>query len=221
MLQNLQSSSEAEIDIDKARVLKTLDLLGKSFAGCPLPTNVVEQILANLQEVEGAVQTYGKSIVNSHEIYDNFWSILFKRMFVELNGDDETPRMVSFFQEQILKAENSVKIAEKTLSGKLRVFSELYELFEDVRASLEETNETGEIQPSMRLVRTLHEFMNSNIRPLFVNATTNRFAYALECVDRVNTSMRGLIATLKVHDQLQMDFDRAERRMRSLFPETL
>lgn len=223
MLQNLQSSSEAEIDIDKTRVLKTLDLLAKSFAGCPLPANVVQQMLANLKEVEDAVQTYGKSIVNSHEIYDNFWSswFLFKRMFVELNGDDETPRMVSFFQEQILKAENSVKIAEKTLSGKLRVFSELYELFEDVRASLEETNETGEIQPSMRLVRTLHEFMNSSIRPLFVNATTNRFAYALECVDRVNTSMRGLVATLKVHDQLQMDFDRAERRMRTLFPETL
>ena len=213
--------SPRNVDVDK--VLKAIDMLRKAFSGSPLPVDTVQRLSEKLQQLESDVIKNGRGVVDGAEIYENFWAnwASFKRVFVKVNTDEETPRMIVFFQEQLSKAVNSVRIAEKVTGIRDDCIVELYGLFQEALTSLAEVGEKGTIRFAARDVRALYEFMSTTVAPLFEDTTTRRFLYAMQCVERAQESMMGLVATRKVHHQLQSDFDRAEERMRVLVPETL
>lgn len=99
---------------------------------------------------------YGRVIISGPEIYNNFWEnwSIFKRYFVEINGDDEAPRTISFCSEEISKAETSLKVAEKLVKPNM-AFATLYQRIDVVKSDLSEADDFATVQPCLKLIRSL------------------------------------------------------------------
>lgn len=100
-------------------------------------------------------------------------------------------------------------------------FATLYQRIDVVKSDLSEADDFATVQPCLKLIRSLHDYITVYIRPMYLSIQTNRIAYALQCVNRAYTSLKGLIQTMRVHDQVQDEFEVAEKRMHNLIPKSL
>ena len=119
-----------------------------------------------IKEIKQTVTQYGKTITQSSEIYDDFWSNwgIFKRAFFEIvNGSDDSPRLIMFYKEMVknswdsmLGTKNSLRLPDPnsvspgSIKNSRRLqeqydlaiwFEELYNGYQSIMDSLEDASD--------------------------------------------------------------------------------
>ena len=75
LLNNLSTPKDIKIPIDKTKIERILDNFMKSYAFYPLSSNDIQCLNEAIKEIKQTVTQYGKTITQSSEIYDDFWSL--------------------------------------------------------------------------------------------------------------------------------------------------
>lgn len=209
---------EKQIGINKNRVLRILETFLKSFFNYKLPQSTISQFVSQIKELINNIKRYGVEITNPSEIYDDFWMnwFTFKRLFVEINGDDEAPRVAAFCKDQLLKSEQSMQKIGKSLQSKKASdnFALLFEQFEQISEILDD-DIYAVPKPLLKLQQGLHTVF----RPVF--GSSPNYVYSIQCIERIKASIDQLNSLQDVHDQIDLDFDQVEEKMRINFPQSL
>ena len=189
-----------------AKVMRTIQALSKSFHSYPIS-------IASQQRIDCAIDTLIDAVTNRKRI-TRVWNSFKQIMKSEIVDCDEA-KMAAFYLAQVTKAEQSVKIAGQEIIEESGL-DYIFQTFSDTRSVLNEACHSGNVRKCTSFVRLLYRQMYEDLAPIFEDMSTNRFAYALQCVKTVSLSLRGVVVARDIADALQESCDQVEWKLKHL-----
>lgn len=197
-LNNLSTQKEIKIPIDKNKIERMLDKFMKSYAFYPLSSNDIHSLNEATKELKQNVSQYGKTITQSSEIYDDFWSNfdIFRRAFFEIiNGSDDSPRLILFYREMtqnswdsMISAKNSLRLPDSksisptSIKNSKRqqeqyefalLFEQLFNGYQIIMDSLDEASDTDNFDILKKSINNVSNLLKKQIAPIFSNFNSN------------------------------------------------
>ena len=194
LLNNLSTPKEVKIPIDKNKIERILDNFMKSYAFYPLSSNDIQALNEAIKELKQAVSQYGKTITQSSEIYDDFWSNwgIFKRAFFEIvNGSDDSPRLILFYREMVqnswdsmINTKNSLRLPDpnsipqgNTKNNRrlqeqydlVLLFEELFNGYQAIMDSLDDASDNDNFEILKKPISSTSNLLKKRLFPIFSN----------------------------------------------------
>lgn len=189
-----------------AKVMRTIQALSKSFHSYPIS-------IASQQRIDCAIDTLIDAVTSRKRI-TRVWNSFKQIMKSEIVDCDEA-KMAAFYLAQVTKAEQSVKIAGQEIIEQSGL-DYIFQTFSDARSVLNEACQSGNVRKCTSSVRVLYRQMCEDLAPIFEDMSTNRFAYALQCVKTVSLSLRGVVVARDIADAIQESCDQVEWKLKHL-----
>ena len=171
-----------------------------------------------------SIDNYGISETDENSILTDFWGNWdnLSQIINNFYDNEMINQSLNFYNQQMLKIGNSMKIAEQSLGNKTQevnncffnFYSELISLKQLIINAMQSYDIISLIEP----FNQLYEQANTTFTDIFENSSTKRFKYCLMCMQRVQENLSEYQCWNENQSTIQKSFSNLESKIQSLIP---